>query len=158
MNSLSWLIYWADIVHGLTVVFIIIGITGVVVALFLWIDGASKRDNVPRDHWYSSKKEKAADQERQVAHPMYQLGHRQQYVAYAVLPATCLFFLLAVAIPSSKAIYMIAASEMGEETYKQFVDSDLYKSLKKILENELGALIPQDKPKTAPPPAAGEPT
>lgn len=157
MNSLSWLIYGADIVHGFTVVFIIFGTMVAIVALVLWIDGACKRDSVPEDYTYNDRA-KAEKKENLAMHPMYKLGHRQQYIAYSLVPVIAVCWLLAVAIPSSKAVYMIAASEMGESAYTQFANSDLYKSLKKILENELGALIPQEKPKTTPSPSSGEPT
>lgn len=107
MNSLSWLIYFAEVSGDLKGLFsgfaIITGVGVIVGTLFSWIE-------------------------------LDQFSPR--YVAFGLLGA----FMLAVAsvlMPSSKTVYMIAASEAGEVIVSSPEARELVGSIKKTILDRL---------------------
>lgn len=90
MNSLSWLLYFADVVGNLSVFFLMIAIAGVIVVVFPIIPAMI----IEKD---------------------YDWGRLARKAFCILLPIIFICGLLSALSPSRDTVYMIAASEAGEE-------------------------------------------
>lgn len=113
MNSLSWLIYGADIVEGLRSIAIFSGLLAGAFALIAVISlMASEGETWP---WVSARFPKMA--------------------VAVLIPA-----LIVVFLPSRQAIYMIAASEMGQKVYETPATQEMLGDLQAIIKAEIKKL------------------
>jgi hypothetical protein len=123
MNSLSWLVYAADVVPRIGVALIILavgtaGLAGILVAV-----GGSMREY------------------RDYGDPRHVAGRALQRKALTrVLPFVAPLLLFAVVIPGKSTILMIAASEVGETVVKTPEAQEIFSDLKTILKQQLEAL------------------
>jgi len=88
MNSLSWLIYWANVVEGIRGLFFTTATLGVVVSIFAATHGFIEGDR-----------------------------QSFRYLRITV-PCIVLSALLSIFTPTKDTLYAIAASEFGEEVLK----------------------------------------
>lgn len=129
MNSLSWLIYLADIVGSITLMLkiaLVLAVPIMVVAL-----GVKVFDHGQGMIWTGETREgkqASAEVRRGIASRILKTGAR------AAIPAV---IALAV-IPSSGTIYAIAASEMGETVLSSETGSKAVQALNSWLDRQIG--------------------
>lgn len=101
MNSVSWFLYLVDISEGIGTFFALLSAGSIVTAIALLIAGAVYRD--------TDYRHRGDDDERK------QYGINLQWKApWFAIPAF-LFMLIAFLIPSKDTLYMIGASQIGEQ-------------------------------------------
>lgn len=101
MNSLSWFLYIVDISGGIQGFFIFLSVASLISFVVFIITGAALRDRSYRG--YGNQEERTS------------LGikfHKRSPLFFVPL---IIFFLLAVAIPSKETLYLIGASQVGEQ-------------------------------------------
>ena len=135
MNSLSWLIYVGDVVSGISFTVGFMGFFAVVTGCACFISGLVRVRKWSWDSDEEYQQKKAAQKSvRSLAKPL--------------LIAGPIAFLVASFIPSSKTIYMIAASEVGETvvTSPESLEilGDVKALIKKRLKDELAPEKPED--------------
>lgn len=137
MNELSWLIYGAEVVGNLSVVLCVSGSFGFVAALVVFLGRGISSSNV-RDYDEPSATRPAGTRDYQVWLRWKSLSELKWVYAF---PVVC--FIVAAFLPSTTAIYMIAASQAGEQivTSPDAVEmlGDLKAIIKKRLKDELGS-------------------
>ncbi len=132
MNSLSWLIYLADIVGKLQ------GVSWAFFAFLILIAGIiflSTTVNVADD--IPSKWSRNYNENTVYPSPSAEGWKKVKYFVFPTLFAA----FLAVITPASSTIYAIAASEMGEEILKSETASKAQKALNAWLDKQI-----EDKP------------
>ena len=92
MNNVSWFLYIADIIINLQVLFVLGAIFLAIVLIITIIVGAHKRDF---GNWTE--------------------GRTMQGFALKLSPLVLLLWFFAAIIPSKATLYMIAASQVGEQ-------------------------------------------
>lgn len=100
MNSLSWFLYIVDISTGIANFSVFLAVVSGIIGVVMMIVGAVCRD----DAYHSSNQEART-----------RLGIRLQKISCLMVIPVVLFSLLAVLIPSKDALYMIGASQVGEQ-------------------------------------------
>lgn len=123
MNSISLMIYIADTVGRISGSFITAGVAAVIIAAILLIVG-----NVAWLDQYEKPEVREANRERQRA-------ARKWGFRLAVFGPAIIF--LASFLPSSTAIYMIAASEAGETVVTSPEAKEMLGDLKEIIRRKL---------------------
>jgi len=123
MNTLSWLMYVADVLPSVGVLFAVLGVAAVGATGIMLVIGASMREYEKYDS------------------PQHAAGRALQRAGLLkVLPLAFPLILFAVVIPSKQTILMIAASEMGETVVKSPEAQEIFTDLKTILKQQLEAL------------------
>lgn len=124
MNSLSWLIYLADVISGLSVVSVILFFVFGLASIVLFI--ASCVTYLDANNEYSIGNEDVRERRMGLHHFWKEHFSTAIKIEVAVL-------ILAIFVPSKNTVYAIAASEMGERVLKseqvQGVASDATKAL-----------------------------
>lgn len=97
MNNVSWFLYLSDLVQSLSIFFGITAFAGLVVFAGLLAYGGSKKDfeRHGNDRW--------------------EYGDKVQKKAFKFLPLVILVLFMAFILPSKETMYMIAASQVGEQ-------------------------------------------
>lgn len=133
MNDLSWLIYAADVVGGISSVFAVFGILCAISALgcvmFLLIEGDG-----PNIYSWEDAEAKRAN-----------YAARQSFAKKGAVrfPAALLVIMIAATFtPSSNTIYAIAASEMGEEVLQSATANKAMKALDAWLDRQIAPTDP----------------
>lgn len=121
MNSLSWLLYIADVIGNIKGVLIAFSIFLLVVLIVSWFFRAL----VSSDGDYK---------EGGVLHSV--TSSKLLYSSIVIFP------LIAAIIPSSTTIYMIAASEAGEVVVKSEEAREIFTGIKGIIKNKLKEVAP----------------
>lgn len=117
MNSLSWLIYLCSVLPSLSFLFVGVGFAGLV-AYFVGVGIWSGETGT--NHFKSTK-------------------------LLGIIPAVLL--LIATLIPSERALYMIAASEMGETVVTSEAGQEVFNELKDTVMYQLEKLQGEGEPK-----------
>lgn len=119
MNSLSWMIYAADVVGGADFIANAICLIAALAALGLVFFGSLLRVGAIGDDIKNSNR-------------LYRVA------AFRALPAFVVAGLLAAFIPSSGTIYAIAASEMGETALNSETGGKAIEALNAWLDRQIG--------------------
>lgn len=135
MNSLSWLIYLAEVSGGVAATFGVVAFFsgGVAVgSLIFWL----VTDETPKICSWEDKESKIA-------------GHRARRATLkaAIRPAVICFIVCSLVssfLPSRDTIYAIAASEMGEEVVKSETAGKAMKALNAWLDRQIAPEAPAD--------------
>lgn len=124
MNSLSWLIYAAEVSPRIgtlavlaSVIFAIVGFIGLIVGLVHWDRGRNHTD----DDWAQLLKLKA----------LIRSSGRNLLLASPIL------MIFGLVLPSSTTIYMVAASEVGERVVTSPETVEAMNDLKAIIKKRL---------------------
>lgn len=127
MNTLSWFLYLADALHNVKVVLIL----AIVAYVFLTI-GIIIIKSMGIDFTYdSTEKKMKIDSLKEFIN---------SYVGIKQSIAIIFVALMAASIPSQRTIYLIAASEFGQNVVESKVGEDLYQKINRYLEIQLGDL------------------
>ena len=107
MNDVSWFLYFTDIVQGLSTLFgflcPVIAIVGIVLLGVSFITDTVKK--------YRSEAKYGYDYDEIIVTP---LGYVRPWAVFTIILAF-LFAIIAIMIPSRQTMYMIAASQIGEQ-------------------------------------------
>lgn len=129
MNSLSWFIYWADVVNAIDNVFIFVGVAGVV-SIFIGV--------VAVVFGYSDDRGVSADERLEARR------HGKAFLRWGGV--TFLVSCLVVAfLPSKDTVYAIAASEAGEEIMKSPEATKARAALQAWIDKQTETLQPEKK-------------
>lgn len=123
MNTLSWLLYLADVADNLDWFFFLVMLIAII-GTVIWIAAAlaaSEDKNLPDDFWPSWKK----------------VG------LWLLLPAFVLGVVLGSVIPSKDTVYAIAASEMGERALNTPTATKAFRALDRWLERQMSGEEPE---------------
>ena len=120
MNSLSWMIYAAEVLTNAGVVALILA----VVSIFLWVMAAG----VTGGMGYVDDYESSRVQFRWVMRRFW-------------IPLT--FLIVSILLPSQKTIYMIAASEAGETIITNPDAKEVFNDLTAIIKSKLKEQLPK---------------
>ena len=126
MNTLSWLVYSADVIPNIGNIFIALAVVVVIILGCIFIHGIFERGMA-----------RGTESER------WAKGASLQKKALFSLWVPFIFITLSAFVPSERTIYMIAASEIGETAYDSFKGSEIYEALKKRIEQELKIPLPE---------------
>lgn len=127
MNSLSWLLYLADVignVQGLLVTLSLVSGVGLV----LWL--VIGQLNIDSD-WEFPK----ADKQTRSA------KHAKKVFKYLWVPVIAAF--VAAIIPARETIYLIAGSEAGEAVVTSEEGKEILNDIREVIKGQLDALKPQ---------------
>lgn len=117
MNTLSWLLYFADVAGGIDSVFTAIAVVSLIAAFIWGVIGfaAVSVDDPNLDFWRSRCK-----------------------IGWSII-APSLFFgsILSSAVPSKDTIYAIAASEMGEQALQTPTADRAFKAINSWLDKQI---------------------
>lgn len=118
MNSLSWLLYFADLANGLGVICSLLGLAALIAAVvaavqILW-----------KDDFYDDVKEAA-----------FKLVAKRY--AFRFLGVALVLFLVSAIIPARSTVYAIAASEYGEQLLKSPIGGKAEKALEAWLDRQI---------------------
>ena len=134
MNSLSWLLYAADVSNGLMAIFVVITIVsalfGFIVAGHLYLD----LGDGPKE-WILSGKSEDAKARMIKAHEDSVAGCKSMLKVFLITGVVSAF--LSALIPSRETVYAIAASEMGEEIVKSATAGKAMKALNAWLDKQV---------------------
>lgn len=131
MNTLSWLLYGADVLNNLGTFFTVIGIVSLIIAIPTTLCGYIivwdiKKDRSSNEIWFEPRK-------------------YVRIVAILALVVGIALNLISIIIPSKQTMYMIAASEMGEVVIKSDEGAEIYNELKAIVMNNLKSVSAPQK-------------
>lgn len=119
MNGLSWLLYAAEVVQSLGNLFAYAGaMLGIISGVSVTVYGVSLDDTIGDE----------------------KTAARLGTVLRWLLPITAVVAVLACLMPSSKTVYMIAASEMGQKVYETPAAQEVLTDLQVILKQKLGEM------------------
>lgn len=120
MNSLSWLLYFADVGVSIAAFTIFVGIIsvtiGVVISIISYIPWTR----------YSYHSDSYWTQLENLQNNLKKLGPKTVLISFV-------FIFIAILVPSRQTIYMIAASEMGEKAYNSPEGQEVINNLKQII-------------------------
>jgi len=129
MNSLSWLLYFAEVLPNVS------GAIGILSSLFMVFWMAHGITAVSLSDWsFSTKKEK------EVKDKIRDSAWNTKHIVAAVS-----ILLVTLLIPSTQTIYMIAGSEAAETAVTSDYGQEIMDDLKAILEIQLDTLKKGDK-------------
>lgn len=135
MNSLSWLIYAAEVFARVSVTLVFTAIVCCVAALVTAIVARLNMSDLSRDSRYAPNSERDSYATKYDFLESVQNTWPLRLVKYAVF---CLA--LSLPIPSSSTVYMIAASEMGEKIATTPEAREMLSDLRQIVSGKLRAL------------------
>lgn len=131
MNSLSWMIYLADVADGVgTLLPFSAGVAFVATGIAVGIHFSTLAEEVKESH-HSDQRHAASEAWRKAAHLRSTMGMKWGTSLFAVFSA------LAIVIPTSTTIYAIAASEMGEEVLNSKTAGKAMKALDAWLDRQI---------------------
>lgn len=113
MNTLSWFFYLASVVPSLSALCVLLGLLLLGINLFFQVFYFFETNNT-----------------RKVEDTVWTFKFRIPLIAFSM-------FMVAVLTPSEKTIYMIAASEIGEEVVQSQEAKELYDDLRSIIKGYL---------------------
>lgn len=126
MNNISWFLYWVDVVGSLGTIIGIIGVVGSVLFIVSLLIGAMmKSSSTVCPECESSKREAAR------AKAIFKLVNKKTLFIFGVI------FFLEAFIPSTKTMYLIMGSEVGEEIVSSQTGQRVQDAINKKLDEYL---------------------
>lgn len=123
MNSLSWFLYLAGVIPNFAIFASIIGIIGTFVCLVTWTISRVAQAQHPEEHY----QRELTDKQHTV------LRDSSRYALFITVPLLLMSFIL----PSERTMYLIAASQFGEQLAATPDAKALYGQLKTKIESYL---------------------
>jgi hypothetical protein len=126
LNTLSWIIYFAEILGGLSFLFSFIFIMlciGIAVGTIIWLMKTFGYDSEDEDNLIRSA--------------------RAARITKKMILAAVIVVSVDILIPNSRTVYLIAASEIGE----QVLNTETAVKLKKIIDHKLDEIIAEQEGK-----------
>lgn len=130
MNSLSWMIYLAEVVNSLNIVLMVAFWLSLVGGILLYLIGISAGGE-----WLSDSAQHKVN--KKVARETYRLLGKRCLIGTAIVAP------LAIITPSSQTIYMISASQAGETIIKTPEAQEVFNDLKTIIKSKLKEQLPK---------------
>jgi len=139
MNTLSWLIYGAEILTRLasTLTFLSLFIVGASILFFIVFVASSGQNTYEEKLEYSRLSKEEKHKENQELEKSFRKLLKGIAKALAV---SLLFYMMALFIPSQNTIYMIAASEVAEAGYQ----SELGEKVQAIIEKKVNEILEEN--------------
>lgn len=100
MNSVSWFLYLVDVSRGIQTIFVLAAVSCLVLAFILGFYGITLRDTNSWDNAYEERRAKGVS-----------LHWKTLWLSVPIF----VFFGLSILIPSKDTLYMIGASQIGEQ-------------------------------------------
>jgi hypothetical protein len=130
MNPLSWLLYFAEVVPNISIFLFTLGIACTILTVTCFIFYYNDRDTAGSRYWGDEKRAAAAKS------AAAWMKRWPKLLAFGLL-----FLFLSDLIPSKQTIYLIAASEVGEEVVKdprvQSVTNKSFQAIEAFLDEQI---------------------
>lgn len=131
MNTLSWILYIADVLPGLSALLTVVGgILTVAVAAVPFVLYMIRHDEASS---YGGKREERAKD--------YLENHTPwEGLKYAWIPF--LFVIFSAMVPQKETFYLIAASEIGQAAVQSEVGQEMLEDIQEVIQLQINSLRP----------------
>lgn len=131
MNTLSWMLYAASVLEGVSTLFEILATIGALCVGVIWFLRGCAAESVRKYDYPSEDQPSGSDDYRKWMATVRLTRSKWLYATPIV------FALIASVIPSQKTIYMIMASEMGETVAKSPEAREIFDDLRAVIKKKL---------------------